>query len=309
MAPLIEQGDEPFQNAPATPDATKLRDRALPAIHAGSRALAARALYQRSPLPLPPCRLQALYIGDALRSDLMWTHSLRSFPFMSLKRLHSVAEDLWVAQFPLKLMGASLGRQMAVVRLPDDGGLVLFSPGPPDDEVQHDLARLGPVRHLVAPSCFHDTFVSENLHAYPGATFHAAPGFERVFKADRPVRHLGGALPDSWLGVFETQLIDGMPKVNEVVFHHLSSRTLIVADFVFNISSGVDLWTQAVLRMVGAYGGVRVSRIFRAMIRDRIAQRASVSQVLAWNFDRLVPSHGKVIISGARAEVARAWQA
>lgn len=227
---------------------------------------------------------------------------------MTLKRLHAVAEDLWVAQFPLKLMGVSLGRQMAVVRLPEDGSLVLFSPGPLDDEVQHDLARLGPVRYLVVPSCFHDTFVSENLRTYPGASLHTAPGFERAFKADRPVRTLGGQLPDAWLEVFETQLIDGMPKVNEVVFHHLPSRTLIVADFVFNISSGVDLWTQMYLRMMGTYGGVRVSRLFRAMIRDRVAQRASVEHVLAWNFDRLVPSHGKVIISGAWPEVARAWQ-
>lgn len=227
---------------------------------------------------------------------------------MSLKRLQSVAEDLWVAQFPLKLMGVSLGRQMAVVRLPEDGGLVLFSPGPPDDEVQHDLARLGPVRHLVAPSCFHDTFVTENLHAYPGATFHASPGFESVLKVDRPVRYLGGPLPEPWWGIFETQLIGGMPKVNEVVFHHLPSRTLIVADFVFNIGSEADLWTQTFLRMVGAYGGVRVSRIFRSMIRDRAAQRASVAQVISWNFDRLIPSHGKVLLSGARTEVARAWQ-
>lgn len=224
-----------------------------------------------------------------------------------MKRLQSVAENLWVARFPLKLMGVSLGRQMAVVRLPDDGGLVLISPGPPEDDVQHDLARLGPVRHLVAPSCFHDTFVTENLHAYPGATFHASPGFERVLKVDRPVRHLTAQPPESWWDVFETQLIEGMPKVNEVVFHHLPSRTLIVADFVFNMCSADNLWTRLFLQMNGAYGGVRATRFFRSMIRDRVAQQASLKRILSWQFDWLIPSHGTVLLSGARAEVARAW--
>lgn len=224
-----------------------------------------------------------------------------------MPRLLSVAEDLWVAQFPLKLMGVSLGRQMAVVRLPEDGGLVLISPGPPQDDVQHELARLGPVRHLVAPSCFHDTFIPENLHAYPSATLHASPGFDRVLKADRPIRDLTAPMPDSWHGVFETELIGGMPRVNEVVFHHAPSRTLIVADFVFNISSDADLWTRTALSLVGAYGGIRASRIFRSMIRNRAAQRASLARVFSWDFENLIPSHGRVLLGGARSAVERAW--
>ncbi len=224
-----------------------------------------------------------------------------------MKRLQSVAEDLWVAQFPLKLMGVSIGRQMAVVRLPEDGGLVLISPGPPEDDVQHDLARIGPVRHIVAPSCFHDTFIPENLRAYPGASFHASPGFENVLKVDRPIRDLTAPMPESWQGVFDTQLIEGMPKVNEVVFHHRPSRSLIVADFVFNICSPTDLWTRLFMQANGAYGKISATRFYRAMIRDRAAQQASVTRVLQWPFDRLIPSHGMALLSGAHAEVARAW--
>jgi hypothetical protein len=224
-----------------------------------------------------------------------------------MARLQPVDEDLWVAQFPHRLMGVNLGRQMAVVRLPDDSGLVLISPGPPDDVVQHELARIGPVRHIVAPSCFHDTFVPEVLQAYPSASLHASPGFDHVLKVDRTIRDLTGPMPESWQGVFDTQLIAGMPKVNEVVFHHLPSRTLIVADLVFNLAPHADLWTRAFMSANGAFGGVRASRIFRLSIRDRVAQQESLRAVLRWNFERLIPSHGLVLLNGARDLVARAW--
>lgn len=222
-------------------------------------------------------------------------------------RLHAVDHDLWVAQFPLSVMGVELGRQMAVVRLPDDEGLVLISPGPPDDEVQHELARIGPVRHVVAPSLFHDTFVTEVLHAYPAASLYAPPGFEKVLQVDRPVRSLTGPMPDSWQGVFQTHLIAGMPKVNEVVFHHLPSRTLIVADMVFNLPADSSLWTRLFMKPIAPVGGVRASRIFRAAASNRAAQRQSIETILSWDFEHLIPSHGQVLLNGARQRVAEAW--
>jgi hypothetical protein len=225
-----------------------------------------------------------------------------------MPRLQPVAEHLWVAQFPLNLKGVHLGRQMTVVRLPDEHSLVLLDPGPLDDEVQHEIARIGNVRHIVAPSLFHDTFVQQALRAYQNANFHAPPGFEKVLQVDRRIRVLGEPIPDDWQGVFQQELIGGMPMVNEVVTHHIPSGTLIVADLVFNIPPTASLGTKLFMRLNGAYPGVKASRMIRLTIRDRAAHRASLDRVLRWNFDRLIPSHGMMVESGGYRALELAWK-
>ena len=52
-----------------------------------------------------------------------------------------------------------------------------------------------------------------------------------------------------------------MPDVNEAVFLHRSSRTLIVTDMVFNFRAG-NLRTRAIMRLNGAWSRVAASRFF-----------------------------------------------
>jgi hypothetical protein len=48
---------------------------------------------------------------------------------------------------------------------------------------------------------------------------------------------------------------------------------------------------------------------FRLAIRDRQSARRSVEQILAWDFDRILPGQGEIIDSGGRATLERdlAW--
>ena len=40
------------------------------------------------------------------------------------------------------------------------------------------------------------------------------------------------------------------------------------------------------------------SRLFRSTIRDRAAARASIDRILAWDFDRILLPHGRIVESG-----------
>lgn len=214
------------------------------------------------------------------------------------QRLFEIGDDIWEVNFPFSLMGVQLGRRMVIIREPGKG-LQLHSPGLIDSELKLELERLGTVSSLVVPTNFHDTFVPEALKTFPDAVLYAPPGFADHCRTDHPAISLDEA-PASWAEVLKWKKIQGIPKLNEHVFLHGPSKSLIVADLVFNIGSEADWWTRQFLRLNGAFNVLRPTRIFRSQIKDSIEFQASVQQVLAWDFDRLIPSHGRIVPSGAR---------
>lgn len=218
--------------------------------------------------------------------------------------LDLIAENLWVCEFPLDFLGISLGHRMTVIRLPA-GGLLLHSPVPADPELRAQLALLGEVTDVVAPSRFHDSWMKEIVPAFPDARFHAPPAFDENVKGDRPWQSLAGPVPDEWREVIDLQLIAGMPRVNEVAVLHRPSRSLIVADLVFNIGPEANFTTRTFFKIYGGYGRPAPSRLYRAMIKDKPAMRSSLARVLEWDFDRLIPGHGEIIETGAREALRR----
>ena len=106
--------------------------------------------------------------------------------------------------------------------------LLVHSPTPVDDALAAEIAALGPVGYIVAPNCFHHLHVRTFLARFPGAKVYGAPGLARK----RPDLPLAGTLDDGaampWSGVIDQITLAGAPKLNEVVFLHRASRSLLV---------------------------------------------------------------------------------
>jgi hypothetical protein len=49
---------------------------------------------------------------------------------------------------------------------------------------------------------------------------------------------------------------------------------------------------------------VRATKVLRSTIADKAATRRSIEKILAWDFDRMIITHGDVVRSGAKAELA-----
>lgn len=60
------------------------------------------------------------------------------------------------------------------------------------------------------------------------------------------------------------------------------------------------------LRMAGAWQQTAQSRIMRTRVLDRAAAGASIERILAWDFDRVIPTHGRIVEDGARATLSNA---
>lgn len=221
--------------------------------------------------------------------------------------LTQLAPSLWVATRPLKLPVGEIGTRMTVVRLAD-GGLWLHSPVRLDPATQAALDTLGPVRCVVAPSKVHYFFVSDYASAYPTARRFCAPGlqekrrdltFHGVLDAD--------SAPPEWQGEIDQHLFGGARYVNEVVFCHRASRTLVLTDLAFNLVHAPAGRARLFYWLVGATGRFGPHRMFRAFIRDRAAARASVERILQWDFDRVIVTHGEVLETGGKQRVAEAF--
>lgn len=216
-------------------------------------------------------------------------------------------EDLWVVERPLRFGAVELGTRMTVVRL-RDGSLFLHSPVALDDALRADLLRAGTPRHVVAPNRFHHLFVGEYRRAFPEVALYAAPGLPEKRADLRFDSVLTSQAPPPWAGQLDQEHFGGLPMLGEVVFRHRASRTLLTCDLAFNLGPEAPLFTRLAFRMVGGYGRFGPTALERLLVRDRAAARASIERILAWDFDRVVVTHGTVLESGGREAMRKAYR-
>src|SRR5690606_3607574 len=212
--------------------------------------------------------------------------------------------DLAVAETQIRYPGGfRLPARMTAARLPD-GGVVLISPIEIDGDLQREIEALGPVRYLVGPNLHHHLFLRPARERFPAAALVGAPGLPSK-RENLPFDHeLDGAPP--WGGGLVPHLVRGQPRMNEIVFHHRSSGTLVVCDLVFNMVSYEGAATGITLRLMGTPGRLAMSRLVRFLIKDRAAFDESIDQILALDFDRVIMAHGDVVDTGGRAALTRA---
>jgi hypothetical protein len=228
------------------------------------------------------------------------------FGMLARMPIQVVAPEVWSVEHPMHFPGGvHLPSRMTILRLPD-GDLMLHSPIPIDDDLAGEIAALGPVAHVVAPSLFHHLFVPQALERYPQALLTAAPGLAEK-RAELPVADvLTDEPPPAWEGVIDQLVIRGAPKLNEVAMLHRPSRTLIVSDLVFNVRQPQGWGTSLVLRMMGTHKRLRQSRLWHLYTKDRAQLRGSVEKLLSWEFDRVLPGHGDPHEGNARAAMQEA---
>lgn len=207
--------------------------------------------------------------------------------------LTAVAPDLWSHVHRFRLPGGgTLPGRMNVVRL-GGGGTLVHSPTPVDDALAAEIAALGPVAYVVAPNCYHHLNVIPFLKRFPEAKVYGAPGLAKK----RPELPLAATLDDAaaapWAEALDQITLAGAPKLNEVVFFHRASRSLLVADLLFNVTAPDGWMTGLILRIMGTYKRLGPSRLLRyRLTKDRRALKADVERMLTWDFVRVLPGHG-----------------
>ncbi len=219
--------------------------------------------------------------------------------------MNSLAPGLWTLRYPLRVLGTGHGRTVTVMRL-SSGRLVIHSMAPFSDADVAAIHALGEPAWLLEAMLLHDTYAPEGRRAFPGLPFLGPPGFGEV--VGFPVEPLLPA-PEEWKDEIRVIRVSGAPKLEEHLLLHRPSRTLILADLIFNFNPGEQGWDRFFHRHVAGfrrYPGM--SRIFKWCIADLAAFRDSMDEVFACDFDRIIPGHGEVIETHGKALLKRAME-
>jgi hypothetical protein len=208
--------------------------------------------------------------------------------------MRKLAENLWTKAYPLSVLGTKHGRTVTVIRLAS-GKVILHSMAPFSAVDVEEIRSIGQPAWLVEAMLLHDTYAQKGRETFPDVPFLGPPGFSEV--VGFPIQPLLPA-PEEWSGEIDVIEIKGAPRLKEHVLVHRPSRTLIVADLIFNFSPQEGGWDRFFHRYIARfkrYPGM--SRIFRLCISDKPAFQDSLSQLMALDFDRIIVGHGNVIQS------------
>jgi hypothetical protein len=217
--------------------------------------------------------------------------------------MKELAENLWVLPYPLRLLGGDFRRMVTIMRL-RSGELVIHSTGPFTPGDVADILRLGKPGWLLEVMLQHDTFTKQGRQSFPKIPFLGPHGFTKV--VGFPTEPLIPP-PAAWNDELRVLRIDGLPSMQEHVVFHRPSRTLIVADLLFNFGPDLSAWTGfLVLCGVGSRHHPGMSRRFRMAIKDKGAFKRSVEALTTWDFDRIIVGHGEVIETGGKRRLANA---
>lgn len=199
--------------------------------------------------------------------------------------------------------------RMVVVKL-TDGKLWVHSPIELTDELKDQVMQLGEVAYLIAPNHLHHLFIEQWQNAFPDAMTY---GTEEVIKK-RSDLNFDGILETAnyypWSGEIKQLLFTGSKAMEECVFFHKSSNTLIVADLIENFRPDFfKPWQRVIAKGVGIlHPNGKMPIDWRLTFTfNKSEARNHLQEILIWKPQRLVMAHGVVIDSAADEFLSRSF--
>ncbi len=224
--------------------------------------------------------------------------------------LNEIERDIWIADGPtVSFFGFPYPTRMIVVRLADRS-LWVCSPIALNSELAAAVNALGSVRHLVSPNKIHHLFLGDWARAWPDSSLYASPGLARRRRDLTFARKLGDAPDPAWAMDIDQVIFHGSFFMEEVVFFHRASRSVIVTDLVQKFDPAtLHGWRGALMRLDGLVGpDGSTPRDWRLSFWNRRAARAALRKALAWNPERLLIAHGEWVRHNGRAALAHSMR-
>jgi len=213
--------------------------------------------------------------------------------------LRKIDKNIWVAEKPMQFMQMPFGTRMTVVKL-KNGHLWLHSPVKLDDELKAQLAEIGKVKYLVSPNLYHHLFLTDYLDIDAGIEIYAAKGLSKKRKDLKRINVIDSKAKLPWAAEIKTLNSEGMPFVQEIVFLHGESKTLVVTDMLQNFQKIEGFLFSNYLKLSGIYKKPGVSMAIRYSVFSHKKFRIFFDQVLEWEFQKIIMSHGELIEENAK---------
>lgn len=231
--------------------------------------------------------------------------------FHPINTLKSIGEDIWIVDGePITAMGLTVPVRMTVIRL-SDGTVLLHSPIRHAPALAQAIARLGRVRHLLAPTTAHWKYLGEWQRAFPGAVTWAVPGLRdraQVRKSGIRLDHdLGDAAPAAWSGEIRQGLVRGL-GLHEAWFFHEPSRTLVLTDLIENLDPArLPPVSAAAARLARATVARPALHVRTAILLGGQQAKGDIRTMVALAPDKVVFAHGAWFAANGATRLNRAF--
>lgn len=222
------------------------------------------------------------------------------------------------------------GGRATIIRLAT-GSLAVFSPVVLTSAVREKLTSLGTVRYIIAPNMTHHIHISAWVTAFPDANVICVEGLPEKREKDTSTRGIAFShvftsdnkttlrITDEFDGEFDFEYVDAAPN-KDLVFLHKPTRTLVEADLLFSLPAN-EQYSKVPEGVSSGILGRGVSSAFslpgnmiwqkRALwygvgSKNRQIFAESLRRVFEWDFEKIIPCHGDVIETDAKATLERA---
>lgn len=236
-----------------------------------------------------------------------------------LNTLKKIDENIWIVDGGLIKMnvldlGIPFSTRMTIVRL-KDGTLWCHSPIKPDENLLQEVNQLGEVKHLVSPNKIHYAYIGEWKAYYPNATAWSSPGVEERAQSQNIKVDFDCSLkdqsPSDWSDDINQLILKGSQALEEVVFFHKSSRTLILTDLIENFEPKrtSSIFWKTVYKLAGIadpYGKTPIDMRLTFFGRKKEA-RQCYKKMLSWQPEKIILAHGRWFDQNGTAELKRAF--
>jgi len=233
--------------------------------------------------------------------------------------LKPVDENIWIVDGPVEHMqqfgfNVPFPTRMTVIRL-NDHSLFIHSPVKPEQKLFAAIDALGPVAHLISPNKLHYAAIHPWSQQYPNALCWASPGVrERAENHCIKVHFDHDLRPEAapaWSGEIDQVIFKGSRFMEEVVFFHKSSRTVILADLIENFEAEklntVMRWLVRLAGNLDPDGKLPIDLRMTFLGRHKQACK-SYACLLAWQPERIILSHGRWYDRNGVKELKRAFR-
>lgn len=210
--------------------------------------------------------------------------------------MRKLAANIWVLDGEtVSFHGFPYTTRMTCVRLAD-GTLWIYSPVRLTPHVHSQVSMLGPVRHLVAPNHLHHLFIGDWQQAFPEARLYGTTQVTEKRKDLTFDAELDGQRHWPWSKEMDQVVFSGSRLMEEAVFFHRPSETLIVADLIENFPKGhFNWWQRPIARLAGILAPHGKTPLdWRLSFNRRVAQE-SLTHIKAWAPKRIVMAHGDIV--------------
>ncbi|KAL7427268.1 hypothetical protein ACHAXM_000770 [Skeletonema potamos] len=219
--------------------------------------------------------------------------------------------SIYINEYPITNAGCHFFSRMTIVKL-SSGQLWIHSPCQIRPQLKAEIEALGQVAVIVAPGNYHHLHVRSCQNAFPFAQTFICPGVEKKQPTLTFDAILHESKPESYAADFEHLLIQGNRVIEEVAFLHKESKTLVLTDAIELIGDSTPgtnwvlrCWWKYLLRM---WNVPKPAPEYQMGWNDKLLAKKSMEQIMKWDFQKVIISHGDIIADDAKNVVHSAWK-